>query len=164
MVSVSQLPEKKPLAPENLFTLSDALQMELFVNDKGQVDGATEGRTCAAVTLGLAIPFNLRVMSNRTSYAGPRISEVALLCKGAGDLLVLAVHELAERKVHVFLVDREKLKAAHHRVLNDGLFEKDTRALFVVLDDLKCAIVMSYMRAEAEQKWKAGSDLLAVVE
>lgn len=143
--------KREGLEPEKLFSLSDALQMEMTISND-TVDGVVQTPVIIP-SLGLSIPFPLRIMSNRIERVQGKVGDIAILCKVVGNLQLLAVHE--EGKVHVFMIDKTKLP-------KPVMFEQDKRRLFPILDEIKDAFVASFMRGDYDQAWTKNSDLLDV--
>lgn len=135
------------LSIENLFVLSDVLQMELTLNAAGTISGKV-GKQILVPEIGLKMNVTAEVVSSKVGEAGGDFI-VGLIVRIQGNMYVAAIHERASDLVRVFVLDQAKMADKL-----DGLFEAYPKNGFGSLTGLlRRASVAEWTRTEYGEKW-----------
>lgn len=135
----------------DLFVLSDILQMELHLNDKGIISGSAQ-RSTEIPDLGLKINITPEVVSSKVSWVihkGKAEPIIALLIKVHGDLYLMAGNDKPRDKVVITVLDAVRLDH-----LLGGYFERYPSAdMKTLVAGLAPGKVAEFDRTEYGSTW-----------
>lgn len=135
----------------DLFALSDALQMELKLDDKNRVSGSTT-RDFDVPSIGLRIRANVKVVSSRAATVpkADKVPEVALLLRVQGQLYLRIRYDPRSLMVDCWVLNQS---AMSDRI--DGLYELYAKNTMDTLDRkvLMPAAVARFAKSVYRSEW-----------